>query len=141
MWPFYAHTVIVLISQLLSRSNCHLSIPKRSFFNILSPGCRREKCLRKSNLATTSHTPCTFVKTHLNELRLEGGVKNTTPAVPYGQSRAGSYARTYNLPWRQTICRRRGDAAAVYYGCLYPPVSIVDTDDTVHMYTNSRRAA
>ena len=41
--------------------------------------------------------------------------------------RAGSYARTtYNLVWRQTKRRQRGDAAAAYYGCLYLPVSTID---------------
>ena len=40
------------------------------------------------------------------------------PAQPYGQPRAGSYARAYNLARWKTICRRDG-AAAVYCGCLY----------------------
>ena len=47
-------------------------------------------------------------------------MKNTILAQPYGQPRAVSNARAYNLSRRQTICTRRGDAAAVYYGCLLP---------------------
>ena len=50
-----------------------------------------------------------------NKLR-EGDVKQSIPAQPFEQLRVGSYAYTYNLAWRQTKRRRRGDAAAVYYG-------------------------
>ena len=44
---------------------------------------------------------------------------------PCGQSRAVSYARAYNLTRRQTICRRLGDAAAVYYGRLYLSIDVI----------------
>ena len=66
-----------------------------------------------SNLLTTSHTLCTYLY-----------MKNTILAQPYGQPRAVSYARAYNFIRRQTICRRRGDAAAVYYGCLHLPIDV-----------------
>ena len=57
-------------------------------------------------------------------------MRNAILAQPYGQPRAGSHARTYNLAWRQTLRRRRGDTDAVYNGCLYLPVSIMMTDHT-----------
>ena len=37
-----------------------------------------------------------------------------------------THVRTYNLAWRQTKCRRGGDATALFYRCLYLPVSIID---------------
>ena len=51
-------------------------------------------------------------------------MKNTIPAQPYGKPRAVSYARAYNFARRQTICRRRGDAAVVYYDCLHLSVDV-----------------
>ena len=64
-----------------------------------------------SPLATTPHTPRTYFcsSNHYN-------YNGTTIIIIYGELRAGFYTRTtYNLVWRQTKRRRRGDTAAAYY--------------------------
>ena len=62
--------------------------------------------------------------TDVPNLMLGTGMK-VVPSVPkvYG---TGNTRVVCNLAWRQTIPKRSGDAAAVYYGCLYLPVSIID---------------
>ena len=94
------------------QSNPYLSIPKRGLFD-LSAACRPEKCRRRQSprhrvaYASRLLVHQTLLTTSINDkLQREGNTKNTIPAQPYGQPRAHSYARSYNLARRQTIiCR------------------------------------
>ena len=83
----------------------------------------KKKADGNSPLATTSHTPRTYFYSS-NHYNYNG----TTIIIIYGELRAGLYTprTTYNLVWRQTKRRRRGDTAAAYYGCLYLPLSPIN---------------
>ena len=79
MWSFYAHTVTVLISQLLSRSSCYNSTYKyRRVSFMIFPACRQEKCLRKqSSCQDVACTPRSYLCIKPKQTSTRRGHKNT----------------------------------------------------------------
>ena len=90
----------------------------------------------KSHLATMSHTLCTYLCIKPEETWPRSGLGKGYTDKTIQTAKRVIYARTYNLAWWQTIRRRRGGEAALYYDCLnYQPMS----DDTyVHKQQTSR---
>ena len=116
---FYEHTVTVLISQLISCLTCTYQYRRGVSFMISLQHADQKNTDGNSQLATTLHTLRTYLCIKPGKISTKREHENTIPAQPYGQPRAVSYARAYNLARRQIRCRRRGDAGAVYYVCLY----------------------
>ena len=82
------------------------------------------------------HQTQTLYDTLNIKLGREGDMKKYNTGTTIRTAKSG-FLRTYNLSWRQTIRRRRGDAAAVYYGFMYCTHQLM----TYYIYTNSRQAA
>ena len=102
-WVFYAHTVIVLISQFLSISSCYLTYQHKKEVSLRTI---QETWLRKQSPrhnVTCTHHALTFVY-QPKQTSTRSGHKNTKSAQPYEQLQADS---------------------TVYYHCLYQPVSII----------------
>ena len=110
---FYAHTVTVLISQFFSLQTASYQCRRGVSVTISLWHTDQKNADGNSHLATRLHTLRTYLCIKPKQTSTRRKHEDTIPAQPYGQPRAGYYARAYNLVRRQTICRWRSDAAAL----------------------------
>ena len=131
MGSLHAHTVTEFIFQLLSGSNCYLSMPKRGFCCDLSPAyIETRKTMTKTNASPRRHIRLILTcASNLNKLRREGHMKknNTGTIIPTAKS---GFLRTYNLVWLQTTQATRRRSFAVFHHAMsllnFAPLALVN---------------
>ena len=116
-FPAFEHKYLTAIYQYRREASLMISLQSED----------KKKADGNSPLATTSHTPRTYFcsSNHYNYNGTTILINNNIWGAKSGFLHT-TYYDMYNLVWRQTKRRRRGDTAAAYYGCLYLPLSTID---------------